>query len=1452
MKCPNSIAVAGRPNRRGIALVITLLMLAVVTITAVAFLAVSRREREAVATNAEQIDARYIAEIGVQHAVGRVASRIAAVTNRMAYGGYFVSTNFANPYFRLDSASSFLERRDYRQLTNVSYYRNTNYALFDLTQAGHREDYARMLGNLYYDPRPPVFIQTNRNPNLPLDFRFYLDLNRNSQFETNGLIVEQDRQGQALSLDPRFYWGDPEWIGVLEHPDVPHSGTNHFIGRTAYVVIPPSRTLDINFSGNNAKRLNEGVGLPNNQDLLPSGFLRNQGVGSWEVNLAGFLGALNTNIWGFSPNDYQYETNFTGSTGIAFSDAERFRRFRQENYRPESADRFFELEAGHGSVTPVRDTFEQDFVDGYSDGPLVVTLQDLRLRLENDQPDNAWSGSDLTNHFTELNNVFSTALNPTAGNPSQTLALRLTGQYTNQSIARTSPRSTYDRYTYYRLISQLGTDSSDGRIETGVHPAYADAYRGRDAVNPFGFYRRAKLNLNYAPDHPEGQGIEAARVTEFRPWQALEWFTNATHRLLLGEFTNGLPFFPPQGNRSVPGLGVHGWTQFRVNNIDYVTNYTYDAQVHRSLQLAANIFDATTNEFLPQSSIAAPTVFRPLVYEDSRSPGILRLHSFEPIFSGRPDFLLQRLWVSPDLVTNGAPRPPGAPFPAATLARSLPESVPPVTSRERGFNVFGLPWVVGAKQGLPNFNQGLWQTIIQPTRRLIITRPTRNANIAPTELPFSGANRGGFRTEYQFIINVTNRVGVEAWNSYLTNFPRAVRIFATNLLEFSLVDETIAGNPAIILQRRELLSTNYVKPAGWPARQYEAPGLTRNTASPAFLQYPLTITNSVLAGLGQPGMTIGTSFIYDPVDRQAFPLTQTNEGRIVISQGNRRFLNPVLSAYVTNSLLFAISDEQTGRLLDIATLRSTMIRTNLIATLGLNPEGTVQEFFQTRAGEQGGQGGQMPAFWSTNLVENNRTRGMDNQMLASIGDIDVPANLWRDPFGASVTVQSRDDAIAGLLYFLYGVEPTGSSADRIRQQYGSNLVVQVGFNPSPRIFMSDRRMANDPLVHYTKDDLAPGYFLVTEAGYTEVPHEFFGLVPGSQLGIQLTTNIAAFDLGPRPKYINAYAPWGTNANWTGLPPPVTAASAALDYGFKDPLIRSSDFWNFPIGTNTSFRFAGVGQLGRIHRGTPWQTIYLKSRVAPELPPNQPTLATRLSGGQLSWGGWAGNRRTHPTNDWKLVDLFTTALNDNAARGQLAVNQPGLAAWAALLSGVPLLENSSPGNLDNPQPLFLRPDRPEITQIVGGYQDRSGQFVAGLVQAYFRTNSGGVLINPDGVFPNLGSILQVPAFSDRAPFLDSRINWAGARNVSDEVLERLPQQVLSLLRADEPRFVIYSYGQTLKPAPSAVNLRPGPLYGIVTNYLITGEYVTKTVVRLDGDPRRLQPVIEDQRVLQANP
>src|SRR5262249_14945301 len=68
--------------------------------------------------------------------------------------------------------------------------------------------------------------------------------------------------------------------------------------------------------------------------------------------------------------------------------------------------------------------------------------------------------------------------------------------------------------------------------------------------------------------------------------------------------------------------------------------------------------------------------------------------------------------------------------------------------------------------------------------------------------------------------------------------------------------------------------------------------------------------------------------------------------------------------------------------------------------------------------------------------------------------------------------------------------------------------------------------------------------------------------------------------------------------------------------------------------------------------------------------------------------------THPINDWAILDLFTTAFNDNAARGRLGINQTNLAAWSAVLSGVIALQADTNSSMLRPgtnfAPVIIQP------------------------------------------------------------------------------------------------------------------------------------------------------------------
>ena len=73
-----------RKSQRGVALVITLIMLAIVLIMAVLFLGISRRERASVTANVELTTAKYAAETGQTRALAEIIAPITAQSNLLA------------------------------------------------------------------------------------------------------------------------------------------------------------------------------------------------------------------------------------------------------------------------------------------------------------------------------------------------------------------------------------------------------------------------------------------------------------------------------------------------------------------------------------------------------------------------------------------------------------------------------------------------------------------------------------------------------------------------------------------------------------------------------------------------------------------------------------------------------------------------------------------------------------------------------------------------------------------------------------------------------------------------------------------------------------------------------------------------------------------------------------------------------------------------------------------------------------------------------------------------------------------------------------------------------------------------------------------------------------------------------------------------------------------------
>jgi hypothetical protein len=412
-------------------------------------------------------------------------------------------------------------------------------------------------------------------------------------------------------------------------------------------------------------------------------------------------------------------------------------------------------------------------------------------------------------------------------------------------------------------------------------------------------------------------------------------------------------------------------------------------------------------------------------------------------------------------------------------------------------------------------------------------------------------------------------------------------------------------------------------------------------------------------------------------------------------------------------------------------------------------------------------------FWMPSLT---LPEGVLHQIRISL-DANLTDNTdWTDN---GLPPDTKAAAIANFVGFMYN--PTIESNS-----------TQVPFTPTAKIRQMIKWEANDPLVHYLVDDL--NYLDSSTNDIVQPPNAIFPLVTSS-----------LWKLNER------YSPWGGNGPKTG------GTEFGVDpnmynIALKDPLVRSSDDWDFPTS-----KFPNIGWLGRVHRYTPWQTAYLKSADI---------LRTSFS----AWQKWSGSANPviasniAPFNDRRLFDLFTASVNENASRGRLSVNQTNLAAWSAVLSGVIVLSNS-PAGLTN---VFISP--------AGVYSPLALPPVAQIVQGINLTRTNMALF-PNQVFKNLGDILATPQLSDASPFLiTNSLQTFGAGGISDAVMERIPQQIMGLLTfSHTPRFVVYSYGQTLHPADHSIQTAGGTFFGLCTNYQITAETATRAVIRVEGSP-----------------
>jgi hypothetical protein len=684
----------------------------------------------------------------------------------------------------------------------------------------------------------------------------------------------------------------------------------------------------------------------------------------------------------------------------------------------------------------------------------------------------------------------------------------------------------------------------------------------------------------------------------------------------------------------------------------YPTNQ-YTPAVHRLLQVAANIYDATTNS---TAILGAdyPSVFRPLFTRDISGNVFITGYTNVLSVSGTGDATLS------------------APFDASQLGQPTLDNIP--------VNIYGVPWIIGAKKGFPNFNEISMECVVQIARKLQVTKSSLNS--PPTLLA----------TNEMYVFSISNSVGIEFWNSYTNNYTNALQVFVYDNLTVNLTNEFgFSGLISYPLVQNSFVTT-------WPRSTWFNGGqLNTNASYPFYVPLNANIgfmTNSVykwLAGGFQPAGTAGwETGITDLPPLPHFGLLTTNRLQALLlatdSNGNQ---------HVIDYVHFNGPNSQRDLNAEIQTLKNTASYDNM---------------------------------WATNKNARGIPWGIASQLAVSQLALPLDSSYWPDPNLAKAEIDGFYVFMGGSPAALpFSPLPAGYAA--IFNAYTNSLTVQVPFTPQVTAYEYTTWQANDPLVHSLSSDLA-------FSDPSSIPRTGIN-VSYVNTALILLPNIGALN--------NRYQPWGKTRSYAD------SINNPYNSTIKDPLVRRSDDWAFPDGSSLN-----PAWLGKVHRGTPWQTIYLKST-------NILGMAIGIASGVNTWKHWTGISdlfdvtNTAPVRDRRIASLFAALLNTNELATQFSVNSPDPNAWRGLLNGLTAYTNL-PGQFG---PVLITSNSPEALLIANGIQSK-------------RSVQSGQL------FRDVGDIFATPELAEKSPFL-AGLNLTN--NITDEACEIIPSQLLSLLRAD---------------------------------------------------------------------
>jgi len=729
---------------------------------------------------------------------------------------------------------------------------------------------------------------------------------------------------------------------------------------------------------------------------------------------------------------------------------------------------------------------------------------------------------------------------------------------------------------------------------------------------------------------------------------------------------------------------------FGITNIPVQTNgvFTYTPAVHRLLQLAANLRDASTTNFYP-------TGFRPILYRDPQ--GDVYITGYQQVVS----------------VTGYSDPQLSQPMDLAALPFGVSSNV----------NIYGVPWIIGAKKFMPNFNEFYAFNTAQVTRKLQFSR---------TEAPiaWSGANKDKYTTNQMLNLSITNHMGFSFWNSYSSNYPGQPLVYAQDFVTMRLsygswsytyfTNFTFISNPS------------YWPGSGWDRTQ--APNNRQaNTTSFIGGRFDFPFVHEASLDLDQNGNPQGTGF-----------KTETFVGAPATLP-----IFPSFELDTTNRFRAFILDN--GHVLDYVQFYGPVQTRNLGDDVR-DPNSITSDRY----------------LWSTNTLglgapPPGPNSGVQHQIDFSGTGQNLPPGTWQDPPNMPAGLQGNRIAEAAMFkgFFLNQWIYAGKTYQN------TNLVQQAPFTPTRTVVSPTLWVANDPLVHYLISDLSQ---------------------PVSELN-NVTNGVARSDdpsLPPIPfpnlaVVADRYQSWGRNSYMESIANVLhnDPDNASYNLAYRDPLVWGSDDWNFPA-TNS----LPLSTLGRVHRGTPWQTMYLKSTNLLEY---VDTAQAYQLVGLNTWENWTGDFIDHdaailsPVSDWRLAALITELFNTNDATQLYSVNAPA-ANLAQALDGQLVLTNSTG------YPQFSLP--PQLDSFVMASNSPQAQLAA-------NTISQARLNRPGKTFSSAGDILSSPEISISSPWL----NWNDPTNaieqldygISDDAYEAIPAQLLPHLRPDSFGTMVFTNG-----------------------------------------------------------